>query len=140
VKSSAVHVQCKKRLTLSEFSPVENSVPGNWSYKYPACGGLEVEVSVLIPLFQGLHRNSNEGFYWEWDTKLVIDCSSIGITPPTFAAPWAYRTYAVRLVFALDKYPRQELNLRIPVQVNYSTWRLLMHPIVSPHCSRTLSN
>jgi hypothetical protein len=29
VKSSAVHVQCKKRLTLSEFSPVENSVPGN---------------------------------------------------------------------------------------------------------------
>jgi hypothetical protein len=29
VKSSAVHLQCKKRLTLSEFSPVENRVPGD---------------------------------------------------------------------------------------------------------------
>lgn len=29
VKSSAVHLQCTKRLTLSEFSPAENSVPGN---------------------------------------------------------------------------------------------------------------
>jgi len=116
-RSSTVHLQEKRKLALSKFCPVEQSVSGNWNNS--GCGDLELEVRVLIPFFQECQKNCSEGVHWESDSRLLIDCSSMGLPPPTFVSPWAYRRYVVHLAFAPNKYPRQELKLRIPVQVNY---------------------
>lgn len=61
----------------------------------------------------------NDELRWECDTRLPMDCRKMGFPPPTFATPWVCRKYLIHLGFSLRKYPRQEFQLRIPVQIIY---------------------
>jgi hypothetical protein len=73
----------------------------------------EIELSDWLSVW------NTEQLQWKCDTTLVMDCTKVGLPPPTFVTPWVCRKYLIHLGLRIDQYPRKELRLRIPVQVIY---------------------